>query len=142
MLSVDLVIRRFAFGCSIPALHRIALSQLYFVMLTSDSAGNLWIALGEGGCVAQFDPRTDKELMVRILHLWRLHCAVPVGVGRIFQSDCSALELIYGVFAACQTSCETSNGMHIRWSRPGGSVRDNQVLFLASYSSVVVIVNM
>lgn len=111
-------------------------------MLTSDFAGNLWIALGEGGCVAQFDPRTDKELMVRILYLCRLHRAVPVGIGRIFQLDCSALELNDGVFAACQTSCETSNGMHIRWSRPGGSVRDNQVLFPASYSCVMVIVNM
>mmetsp|Transcript_38556 Transcript_38556/g.94846 ORF Transcript_38556/g.94846 Transcript_38556/m.94846 type:complete len:362 (-) Transcript_38556:121-1206(-) len=30
--------------------------------MTIDSDGNLWVVLGEGGCVVQYDPKTDKEL--------------------------------------------------------------------------------
>lgn len=49
--------------------------------MTIDCDGNLWVALGESGCVVQYDPRTGDELMV---------CCLPILNGSLASRLSSA----------------------------------------------------
>ena len=50
----------------------------FLCYLTSRCAGNLWVALGESGCVVQYDPGTGKELQVLAPHLVNFFRALVV----------------------------------------------------------------